>query len=158
MTTSLTEHAVLSGTYTPAQRLAASRQNLMEFMAKGTGSSSGPDHSGASHDEQGSGKSSVLHKLIHTVRVWWRHHPAKLALEIAEPALQQYARHKPLQLVGMAAAAGVATVFIRPWRLVSVTGLLLATLKSSGMVNMALSLASSHFRSLGSQPTQNPDP
>lgn len=157
MTTSFTDHAVLTGTSSPSQRLAASRQRLMVYMASGDDYSSGSDQNGVSHEENAGGGNTALHKLVHTVRVWWRHHPAKMALEIAEPALQQYARHKPYQLIGMAAAAGIATVFIRPWRLVSITGLLLATAKSSGLASMALSLASSQFKSYGSKQSSKPD-
>ena len=88
----------------------------------------------------------MLTKLLHTVQSWWRHHPAKLALEIAQPSLDQFAKRKPYQLLGIAAAVGVATVFVRPWRLVSITGLLLAAVKSSGMANMAMSLVSARLR------------
>ncbi len=154
MTTSFTEHAALTETVTPVQRLSASRQRLMAHMSRGDDNHLEQDSQGASHDENVSGKTSGLHKLVHTLRVWWRHHPAKLAIDIAEPALQQYARHKPYQLIGMATVAGLAAVFIRPWRLVSITGLLIATAKSSGLANMALSLASSQFKSYGSKPSK----
>ena len=90
----------------------------------------------------GKPKSIALQTLTRTVQAWWRHHPAKVALEIAEPVLDQYAKNKPYQLLGIAAAAGAAAVLVRPWRLVSVTGLLLATLKSSGLANVALSFVS----------------
>ena len=48
-----------------------------------------------------------------------------------------------MQLLGIAAAAGAAVVLIRPWRLVSMTSLLLATLKSSQVSALALALLSS---------------
>ena len=151
MTISFSEPAVLTDTPSPAQRLAASRQRLVVFMARGDDHGAGPDQTDAAHDKNVGSGNSALHKLVHTVRVWWRHHPAKLALEIADPALKQYARQKPYQLIGIATTVGIAAVFVRPWRLVSVTGLILATVKSSGLANMALSLASSHFKSYGSK-------
>ena len=155
MTTSFTEAAVLTESSTPGQRLNASRQRLMVHMTTGDDKHFEPDQNRTAHEESVNGKISGFYKLVHTVRVWWRHHPAKLAIDIAEPALQQYARHKPYQLIGMATVAGLAAVFIRPWRLVSITGLLIATAKSSGLVNVALSLASSQFKSYGSKPLKS---
>ena len=157
MTTSFNEQAVLTDTSSPSQRLAASRQRLMVYMARGDDHEAGSDQAGAAHEKNVGSGNTALHKLIHTVRVWWRHHPVKLGLEIADPALKQYARQKPYQLIGIATAVGIAAVFVRPWRLVSITGLLLATVKSSGLANMALSLASSHFKSYGSKQSPRPD-
>ena len=132
----------------PEQRLSASRKRLVSYMAQGEDSASPEDtlHSSATTGEiarpLGQPKSMALQTLTRTVQAWWRHHPAKVALEIAEPVLDQYAKNKPYQLLGIAAAAGAAAVLVRPWRLVSVTGLLLATLKSSGLANVALSFVS----------------
>lgn len=125
-------------------------------MATGNDQKIEPDQLTTSYEENVNRKNSSMQKLVHAVRVWWRHHPANLALEIAHPALQQYASKKPYQLIGIATVIGVAVVFIRPWRLVSITGLLLATVKSSGVANMALSLLSSHFKSYNSERPANP--
>ena len=73
---------------------------------------------------------------------WWRYHPAHMAVEIARPALSSYARRKPVQYLGIAAAAGVVVVLLRPWKLISVTGVLVALVKSpqvAGLVMTALS-------------------
>jgi hypothetical protein len=133
---------------TPELRLAASRQRLMNYMVKGQDETLTPDHlqDESPHQASDSTQNSALQTLIRTAQVWWWHHPAKLALEIAQPALTQYAEKKPYQMLGLAAAAGAAAVLVRPWRLVSVTGLLLATVKSSGLANMALSLVSAQAR------------
>jgi hypothetical protein len=75
---------------------------------------------------------------------WWRHHPAHMAVEIATPALSRYAEKRPLQYLGIAAAVGVVVALTRPWRLISVTGLLVAVVKSSqlsGLLMSALSAA-----------------
>lgn len=81
-----------------------------------------------------------------TVQAWWRHHPAHTAIDVAagmaNPVLNRYANEKPVQLLSAAAALGAALVIIRPWRLVSVTGLLLATVKSSGLIPTLLSVLS----------------
>ena len=149
--------AGLPAAITPVQRLAASRQQLMMYMANGEQAdeqSSGQHHDdsgqpGGSQDRAHRPANSAFHKIMHTVQMWWRHHPAKMALDIAEPALHQYATHKPYQLLGIAAGVGVATVFVRPWRLVSITGLLIAAIKSSGMANMALSMLSAQLNPSG---------
>lgn len=74
--------------------------------------------------------------------VWWRHHPAHMALEVATPLLAGYTREKPVQVLGIAAAAGVALVLLRPWRLISLTTVLLAVVKSSQLSSVVISAMS----------------
>ena len=62
---------------------------------------------------------------------WWRYHPAHMAVDLATPLLRSYAQRKPLQLLGISLAAGAALTFTRPWRLISLTTLVVALLKSS---------------------------
>src|SRR6187549_3005302 len=69
--------------------------------------------------------------VLHGVRTWWRYHPAHMAVDLATPLLRSYARRKPLQLLGISLAAGAALTLARPWRLISLTTLLVALLKSS---------------------------
>jgi hypothetical protein len=57
--------------------------------------------------------------LKHALGAWWHHHPVSVAFGLARPTLKHYAEEKPLQLLGIAAAAGAAAVVLRPWRLVS---------------------------------------
>ena len=103
-------------------------------------------------DEQGSGRrrrrsrgenrrtgSGWFGRARRVITSWWRHHPAHTALELATPALSEYAARKPFQYLGIAALAGAAIAIARPWRLVSVTGLLLAVLKSSQLSSVVLS-------------------
>jgi hypothetical protein len=93
-------------------------------------------------------------------RTWWRYHPAHMAVDVAvgvtQPVLDKYASEKPWQLVGTAAALGAAVVLVRPWRLVSLTGLLLATVKSSGLSSALLSLISAQrdFNNVPEDPTK----
>ncbi len=73
---------------------------------------------------------------------WWRNHPAHLALDLARPVLSHYAEDQPLKLLGISAGLGAVLVLLRPWRLMSLTGVLLAAVKSphlSGVVNSLLS-------------------
>src|SRR6478752_8261018 len=44
--------------------------------------------------------------LKHALSAWWRSHPARLGVELATPVLSGYARRKPGQFLGIAAAVG----------------------------------------------------
>ena len=78
----------------------------------------------------------------HAVRTWWRYHPAHMAVELATPMMRGYARRKPVQLLAIAAAAGAALTFARPWRLISLTTLLVAVLKSSQLSSLFMAAMS----------------
>ncbi len=131
---------------TPQQRLANSRQALVGYMTRDADDAA--TRSGASGPApevpSAGGRGTFWKTARRTVQAWWRHHPAHTALDVASglahPVLNRYAQDKPIQLLGAAAALGAALVVIRPWRLVSITGLLLATLKSSGLTPTLLSL------------------
>ena len=80
---------------------------------------------------------------LHAVRTWWRYHPAHMAVDIATPVLSSYARRKPVQYLGIAAVLGVLFMVARPWKLISVTGLIVALVKSSQMSALLMSALSS---------------
>lgn len=90
------------------------------------------------HDDPHGG--STWQNLRHTASAWWQSHPAHLALEVAEPVFEKYARAHPMRVLALSATAGAALVLARPWRLISVTGLLVAALKSTQMSALAASL------------------
>ncbi len=73
---------------------------------------------------------------------WWRSHPARLGVELATPVLSGYAARKPAQFLGIAAAVGAIVMVARPWRLISVTGLIVALLKSSQLSSVVMSAMS----------------
>lgn len=73
-------------------------------------------------------------------RIWWHYHPARTALAVVEPLMGAYAERHPWKLLGMAAGAGALAVVTRPWKLISVTGLALATLRSSQVSAVIASL------------------
>jgi hypothetical protein len=56
--------------------------------------------------------------------------------------MRDYARHKPAQLLGISLAVGAALAFARPWRLISVTTLLVAVLKSSQLSSLLMAAMS----------------
>jgi len=82
---------------------------------------------------------------------WWRYHPAHVAVDIARPALASYARRKPVQYLGIAAAAGAVVLLLRPWKLISVTGVLVALVKSPQVAGLVMSALSS-----GKNPEDDP--
>lgn len=133
---------------TPQERLATSRQAILRHMTAGDDMHAGQRrqaHSDDAPDADATGYATGAWQSIRrAVRVWWHHHPAQLALDLAKPVLGKYAEEKPLQLLGIAAAAGAAIVLVRPWRLVSLTGLAVAALKSSQASGLLLSLLSTH--------------
>jgi hypothetical protein len=85
--------------------------------------------------------------LRHGVKTWWRYHPAHMVTDLASPLLHEYARRKPLQLLGISLLAGAALTFVRPWRLISVTTLLVALLKSSQLSHLfAAAMSAADYR------------
>ncbi len=80
----------------------------------------------------GSGR---LTGLTDVSRNWWEHHPAHTVLELATPALSVYARRQPLKFLGIAAAAGALFMLARPWKLISLTSVVLALARSSYVTN-----------------------
>ncbi len=151
----------------PQARLAASRKALVRQMAHSDGRANddtpnerdGAGNGGDSDSDSDSGthrdgtpthagyrSGSVWQVLTEAVTAWWQHHPAHVALDVGRPFLRSYAREKPLQLLGIAAGLGAAAVLVKPWRLVSFTGLAVAALKSTKLSSTLLSLLSRQSR------------
>ncbi|WBY03386.1 hypothetical protein PE066_07605 [Ramlibacter tataouinensis] len=86
------------------------------------------------------------------VEGWWKHHPAHMAVDLARPTLASYARRKPMQYLGLAALAGAALFFMRPWKLISVTGVLLALVKSPQMASVVMQALSTSRNPAGDEP------
>lgn len=73
---------------------------------------------------------------------WWQRHPAQMAFEMITPPLQSYMRRRPFQVLGLAAGVGVLIVVTRPWRLISLTTLVVAIVKSSQLSGVVMSALS----------------
>lgn len=86
-----------------------------------------------------SGGGGWFSRLGRAARSYWRHHPARVGVQMATPLLSQFARRKPLAYVGLAAAAGAIFMVARPWRLISVTGVLVALAKSPQLAGVVMS-------------------
>ena len=153
---------------TPQQRLAASRraivqcmhrdqrENSQDDMAQGApaqpadashGSTASASRSNRKHS---SGFNGLWRVARRTASGWWRSHPASLAVDVVQPMVENYARANPLKLIGIAAAAGALVVIAKPWRLISVTGVVVAALRSTQMSSLIASF-------LASPPTESQD-
>ena len=63
---------------------------------------------------------------------------------------------KPAQFLGIAAAVGAIVVIARPWRLISVTGLMVALLKSSQLSSVVMSaMSAADFKTDHDRPMMN---
>jgi hypothetical protein len=129
------------------RRHPASRESLASHESgegqSGTGTARAQPRRGPAADWMDTARDAVDH--------WWRYHPAHMAVDIARPALSSYARRKPLQYLGIAAAAGAAIFLLRPWKLISVTGVLVALVKSPQVAGLVMSALSS-----GNNPEDDP--
>lgn len=128
---------------TPQERLASSRRAIVRHMSRDNSSDDEPEQPqryGEGDASQAEGGTWAFAK--HALGAWWQHHPVNATFSLARPVIDQYAREKPLQLLGIAAVAGAAAVVLKPWRLVSMGSLLLAALKSSEISATLLSLIS----------------
>lgn len=104
------------------------------------------------HDDAPPGSGWWSH-MQHAVRTWWRYHPAQMAVEVVSPMMRDYARRKPMQLLGISLAAGAVLMFARPWRLISLTTLAIALVKSTDLPRLLMaSLAAADFSKDANRP------
>ncbi len=130
---------------TPQERLAISRKAIVKHMNRHHQEADELNDDDDYFDDSGKSPSSsygTLNIIRRALRVWWHRHPASAAIELASPLLSDYAGVHPFKLLGISAGAGAAIVVLRPWRMVSVGGLLVAAVKSSGLSNVLLSMLS----------------
>ena len=130
----------------PQERLAISRRAIVRHMNRDSKSRGDPDNPNPDQTEEQSssaGSSGTWAVVKHAIQAWWHHHPVSVAFDLARPAIGHYAEDKPFKLLGLAAGVGAAAVLFRPWRLVSLGGVLLAALKSSELSGALHALMSS---------------
>ncbi len=128
------------GEASPQQRLESTRKALAEQLAR-----RGKYHrarDAAILEDSALPADGLAARARRAARVWWNRHPVHDAVDFARPALEDYARHKPMQLVGLAAGAGAALTLLKSWRLLSLTGVALAMVKTSNFKAVAKTLAS----------------
>jgi hypothetical protein len=139
-----------------SQKLARTRQALVEQMARRERRHdprevpAAASYEGAAYADEEDWDDEVPYEpgsgwfghMRHAVRTWWRYHPAHMAVDLASPFMRDYARSRPLQLVGISFVAGAGLMFLRPWRLLSVGGIALAVLKSSQLSHLLMAAMS----------------
>lgn len=120
-----------------AQRLARSRLAILAYLQQGHAKDA-PAH-GAQDAASSPAAATPWRSAREALRRHWQDHPARLAAELVAPLLSHWGRRHPLAFLGIAAAIGATLVMARPWKLISVTGVLVAALKSSNLASLALS-------------------
>jgi hypothetical protein len=128
----------------PQQRLAQSRQAMLRYMQNGKHDIGRPQ-SFDSHDAHGlpeapSSSRSNWDILKHTLKVWWHHHPANIAYDMVQPLVKIYATDHPFKILAVSAGVGAAVVLIKPWRLVSVSALLVSAMRSSNISSVVMTM------------------
>ena len=140
---------------TPAEKLDRSRLAIIDYLAgreghreQRAGNESVRDEHAAQHeqhDEEAAGffsRNRYFRGMSSAARAWWSHHPAQTAVEMATPALRSYMRRRPLQVLALSAGVGALMVVTRPWRLISLTTLVVAIVKSSQLSGVVMSALS----------------
>ncbi|MDB5829654.1 MAG: hypothetical protein JWQ73_3874 [Variovorax sp.] len=152
--------AIDSSVMTAQERLAMSRRALVNQLQGGRS-----DRSGEANDDNEAyvGKphrAGLLDRFAWTSMAkrvgqrWWRRHPANTVGQLAQPLLEHYAREQPFKLVAIATAAGAVLVLVKPWRLLSVTAVLAAIMKTSDIADVVNTLMQT--RAEPPDPTTNP--
>jgi hypothetical protein len=128
---------------TPQERLAISRRALVDQLQ----GSSGARRSATDVPPGRPAQHETAFDRIAWTRVgrqvlqrWWRRHPANAAGQLARPLLERYAREQPARLMAVAAGAGALVVLVKPWRLLSVTAVVAALLKTSDVADLVTTL------------------
>ena len=153
------ERVSMTSTPESAQaRLATSRNALVLHMTGGIGKNGVNDQALSPSDETHARgeRHSTWQVFTQAVLAWWKHHPAQVAIDVGRPFLTNYVRNKPLQVLCIAAGVGAAAVLVKPWRLISMTGLTVALLRSTTLSTTLLSLLPRASSSRPSKQTTQP--
>lgn len=136
---------------TPGEKLDRSRLAIVEYLEgrerrsdrPRTAHEATPSGAGA-NEPRGSrpSRGGWVGGMSAAARTWWRHHPAQMALEMATPTLQSTLRKRPFLVLGISAGVGAMLVVTRPWRLISLTTLVVAIVKSSQLSGVVMSALS----------------
>jgi hypothetical protein len=139
---------------TPAEKLDRSRLAIVEYLARGerpkerrrveteADEEAFDEGSHGGEGDEGPGffsRNRWTSGISAAARTWWNHHPAQMAVEMATPALRSYMRRRPFQVLALSAGVGALLVVTRPWRLISLTTLVVAVVKSSQLSGVVMS-------------------
>jgi hypothetical protein len=133
-----------------AEKLERNRRAILDYVARRQrrhdpreeNAQGVPESEGYAYEAPPEPGAGWFGRVGHAVRTWWRYHPAHMAVELTAPLMRDYARRKPGQLLGISLAAGAALTFARPWRLISITTLIVAVLKSSQLSSLLMAAMS----------------
>lgn len=126
---------------TPQQRLAASRQKLLDAMGyiPMRSNVSGEPMLGLAAEHVTPRRSFSLRLLPERLREsvaaqwalrWWENHPVHDVADLGRPYLQDFAQRHPGKLVAYSAGAGAVLWLAKPWRIVSTAAILSLALKA----------------------------
>lgn len=142
-----------------SEKLARTRLAILEHVARRERRHDPHDETpwhgddGPPADEPAPPGASWLDHAKHAVRAWWRYHPAHMAVDLASPMVHSYARRKPAQLLAISALAGAGLMMARPWRLISLTTIVVAVLKSPQLSSALLgALSAADYRKDNDRP------
>lgn len=121
---------------TAKQRLESSRRSIAGQLARRRGSSIQTEEE-EFFAEPAPVDTGIVPSARRAAHAWWQSHPMHNAVDLARPLLEDYAQHKPYQLVGIAAGAGAAFTLLKSWRVLSLTGVALALVKTSDIKSTA---------------------
>ena len=129
----------------PQERLALSRKAIVKHMSRHDPEAQERQES---KSETGSGTAKTLKygkltQVKYLMRMWWNRHPASAVVDLASPVLSSYAKAHSFKLLGISVLVGFILAIIRPWRMISISALLVAAVKSSGLSNALLTMLSS---------------
>ena len=120
-----------------SDRMARSRQAIIDHVRHTRHGSPQPGEAGGA--AQGEVPQGRWEGVKSAIGEWWKHHPVRMGLDVAQPVVIALAGRHPMRLLALSAAAGAFLVLMRPWRLISVTGLLMAAIRSPRLSSAVLS-------------------
>lgn len=130
-------------TLTPQERLALSRRAITrQLMRRGNRDESDSPRGGGDAFNPSQRRGAWWQLVRDAGLSWWQHHPAHTATQIAAPVIKAYARERPIQILGIAAASGAALMLLRPWRRVWFNRAVTGALGSMDFPGIALSVLS----------------
>jgi hypothetical protein len=146
-----------------SDKLARSRQAILEHVARRHRKHDprelpeqdfpGMDAYAAYEEDPPDPGSGWFGHLRHVVRTWWRYHPAHMVVDLATPMMRSYARRKPVQLLAISLGAGALLTLARPWKVISITTLIVALLKSGQMSHLfTAAMSAADYRKDASKP------
>ncbi len=123
---------------TARQRLEETRRAIAAQLARRRGSSIRTEEQEYFQDTA-TVQPGLLPSLRRGFSTWWGSHPVHGVIDLAQPALEDYAQRQPYKLVGIAAGTGAALTLLKSWRVLSLTGVALALVRTSDLKGAARS-------------------